>query len=459
MLRACSTAVMFGALLLIARQASAQSCENRRPTEAEGAAGTSYGAVDVASFDSPSGDARIHYALTGTHAPPPEAADGETPDAVIAAAAAADDALARFAELGFEPPLADADSPCPDNGGSGAFDVYLVNFSAADGHTLRDHCTDGRCASFVMVDNDFNSGAYADTQEGLQTVVPHELFHAVQASYDGEVEAWWAEGSAQWAAKQVYPEIEDLERFLPAYFESPWRPLNVPPGGVVADFLYATAIWPVFLAQQRGPELIAEVFGELDSSVETVLETSDRVLSNRGSSLAATFLEFATFNVATAERATPGQGYLDAAAYPAVPLTPFDAAPGASVSEVGSGLGVYYYAVTAAQPIELVLEADPARIAAMMLPVADDDSVDPASAQPLPATAEGDVVVVVAGQSLARTDAPFTLRAQTPATADTSEESGGCTLTRRPDTNGLGVSSLLLLALLGVRRRTLKGRS
>ncbi|HVJ20765.1 MAG TPA: MXAN_6640 family putative metalloprotease [Polyangiaceae bacterium] len=459
MFRASSIAVTVGAISLVARVAAAQSCENHRPTEAEGSAGTSYGSAEVASYDSPSGAARIHYALTGVHAPPSAAADGETPDAVIAAATAADDALAKFAELGFEAPLGDEDSPCPDNGGSGAFDVYLVQFSAADGHTLRDHCTtDNRCASFVMVENNFGGGGYADTEEGLRTVVPHELFHAVQATYDAGLEPWWAEGSAQWAAKQVYPEIEDLERFLPEYFESPWRPLNVPPGGVVAGFLYATAIWPVFLEQRHGAPLIVSVFDELDSSTEDVLETTERVLSSQASTLAATFLEFATYNAATGERATPGQGYANAAEYPLVPLTPFEATPGATVSEVGSGLGVYYYSVTVAQPIELRLEADPTRMAAVMLSVAPDGTVDPASAQPLPATPEDDVVVVVAGQSLARTDAPFTLRAETPTAAESSAESGGCTLSSRPDTNGWGASALLVLALLGARRRTMKGR-
>src|SRR6478672_4820278 len=99
MFRAWSTAVMASALLLLARTAAAQSCENHRPTEAEGSAGTSYGTAEVASYDSPSGGASIHYALSGTHAPPAASADGETPDAVIAAARAADDALAKYVEL------------------------------------------------------------------------------------------------------------------------------------------------------------------------------------------------------------------------------------------------------------------------------------------------------------------------------------------------------------------------
>jgi hypothetical protein len=278
----------------------------------------------------------------------------------------------------------------------------------------------------------------------------------VQSAYDANSEPWWQEGTAQWAAKQVYPDLMDLERFLPAYFDAPWRPLNVPPGGVVTNFLYGTAIWPVFLDERYGAPLILNVFQELDSSSEGVLETTGRVLSAQGGSLAGTFLEFATSNAATAERATPGQGYQNAAAYPAVPLTPFAATPGASLSEVAAGLGAYYYSLTVTEPVELQLEADAERIAAVLLPIAADGTVDLSAAQTLPATAEQDALLVVAGQSLARTDAPFTVRAEAMGSSEDSTEPGGCALAAGK--SGRASSNwLLLLALLGARR-PLKGR-
>jgi hypothetical protein len=193
--------------------------------------------------------------------------------------------------------------------------------------------------------------------------------------------------------------------------------------------------------------------------VESVLETSTRVLEAQGSTLGGAFLEFAAFNAATGERAAADRGYRNAAQYPAVPLTAFDAAPGASLEEIASGLGAYYYRATVTEPIELRVEADPARIAALMLPIAADGTVDPAAARPLPATAEGDVIVVVAGQSLARTDAPFTLLAAAPDSADGASDSSGCALGGHSRGADSGAGALLAVAALVVRRRRLKGLS
>jgi hypothetical protein len=382
------------------------------------AAGVSYGSAEVSFFDAASGRARVHFALAGAHAPPPASTlQTDVPDAVVVAAEAADDALDKYESLGYVAPLSDADSPCASNGGSEAVDIYLINFSAADGQAALDHCEAGtpkRCAGFVMVENDFRKGGYADTAEGLRTVVPHELFHLVQNAYDAGLERWWAEGSAQWAAKQVYPELLDLERFLPDYFETPWRPLNLPPNGVITNFLYATAIWPVFLSERFDGDTVRGVYEELASETMNVFSATDRVLQARGSSLSTAFLQFAADNAATGARAPDTGGYTNAASYPQVPLEPLTGATGDLVSDVGSGFGAFYYLLQTDVPSELSLQADPTRMAALLLPLVD-GKVQLADAEPLPATLEGAGVVVVAGQSLSRTDAPFTLRGATAA--------------------------------------------
>jgi hypothetical protein len=461
--------------LLFARPAVGQACQSARPTDPGGSAGLGYGGAEVAFFDSPSGRARVHYALTGTHSPPAVSTDQVgVPDAVLVAAEAADAALEKFADLEYSAPLADGDSPCASNGGSDAVDVYLLHFAAADGQAVVDHCLPGspqRCAGFVLVENDFRGGGYANITEGLRTVVPHELFHLVQNAYDTDVERWWAEGSAQWAAKQVYPELTDLERFLPAYFGNPWRPLNVPPAGVITSFLYATAIWPVFLHERFDAALVREIYEALDGSQASVLPKTDAVLAARGTSLAEQFSWFAAYNAATAERAPDSAGYAHAVDYPLVELEPFEVADGATLDEISSGLGAFYYSVQSAEPLELSLEADPERVQALLVPVID-GKAEVQGATPLPATLEGEAIVVVAGQSLARTDAPFTLRAS--AQGDEAEEpddaenpspgapgSSGCSLTACAAPKADDASALLgfVITLLGgwrARKRTRK---
>lgn len=430
--------------------ARAERCENARPTQ-PGAA-LSYGDAEVGAHDSASGRARVHYALSGTHAPPSASTlEEDVPDAVVIAGQAADAALDRYAELGYRTPLSDANSPCSSNGGSEAIDIYLIQFAAADGQVVLDHCATGtprRCAGFVLVENDFRSGGYRDTAEGLRTVVPHELFHLVQDSYDSDPERWWAEGSAQWAAKQVYPELRDLERFLPAYFDNPWRPLNVPPSGVITNFLYATAIWPVFLQERHEAALVREVFESLPGE-SGVLPATDRVLTARGSSLADEFLWFAAYNAATGERAPATGGYENASQYPKVELTPSHGARGELASDVASGMGAFYYSVSAAEATELSLEADPGRVAALLLPL-DEGKARVDDAQPLPATLRGEGVVVVAGQTLERTDAPFRLVGKAPSSSDDeATRSSGCGLaSNAADTRGFGGVALAFVVSL-----------
>jgi hypothetical protein len=429
------------ATLSLAQGSRAQSCESARPD---------YGSAELTFHDSASGLARVHYALSGLHAPPaPSTLEEGVPDAAVVAARAADDALARFAELGYQRPLSDAPSPCADDGGSDALDVYLLHFSAADGQAERDHCEPGlprRCAGFVLVENDFRNGGYASTAEGLRTVVPHEIFHLVQAAYDAELERWWAEGSAQWAAKQVYPELRDLERFLPAYFEVPWRPLNVPPPGVITNFLYATAIWPVFLHERFDADLVREVFEQLDGSVDT-LPATDAALQARGSSLAQEFLQFAAYNAATGARASDA-GYDSASDYPEVPLVELTSG---TPTDTASGLGAYYYSLPAG-PTEVRLDADPARIAGLLVPLRD-GAPDLTASRPLPAPSDGDAIVVVAAQSLARTDAPFTLSTSPLSDAPGAEPSGCSVQAARGARSGSPWAALLLVLTRVARRR------
>ena len=462
------SALLGAAVGALAPAAAAQSCENARPTDPQGSAGVSYGGAEVSFFDAASGRTRVHFALSGVHAPPAASTlQAGIPDAVVVAAQAADDALDKYASLGYLAPLGDGDSPCASNGDSDALDIYLINFSAADGQALLDHCDAGtpkHCAGFVLVENDFRAGGYADTAEGMRTVVPHELFHLVQNAYDANVERWWAEGSAQWAAKQVYPELNDLERFLPAYFAAPWRPLNVPPNGVVTNFLYATAIWPVFLSERFDADVVREVYEGFGQDTLGVLPTTDTVLTARGSSLATEFLQFAAYNAATGTRAPATGGYRAAASYPLVTLTKPDAMTGDLVSDVDSGMGAFYYSLQTDAPTELTLNADAARVTGLLLPLTD-GKLRLNDAEPLPATLQGEGVVVVAGQSLSRTDAPFTLHSQPPAAPEDKAAPGssGCALSGLPrEDAGFGGAPLafvvILLGRCRARRTPRKGR-
>src|SRR4051794_31924043 len=126
-------ALGIGAAALVSRSAAAGDCTHLRPTDPGGHEGYVYDTGTAASY----GTSRVlvWYATSGHHAPnlASTRADG-VPDDVAHAAEVTDDALASYAAMGFRPPVSDGTyDACASNGGDGRLDVYLMDFTAADG--------------------------------------------------------------------------------------------------------------------------------------------------------------------------------------------------------------------------------------------------------------------------------------------------------------------------------------
>lgn len=461
-------------ILLVSMEAQGQSCPQFRPTDASGGLAHYDDLPNVTSYDAPMGQVRVWYATTGTHAPivTPTGPSG-APVNVEIVGEVMEDALVRFAQLGYDPPLRDGDyDACASNGGDDRLDVYLVDFaSGADGAAPVEQCQGSAvqtCSGFVLLDHRY--AGYPDFRTGVETVGPHELFHLIQNAYDANLDRWWAEGTAQWATKQLYPELEDLERFLPAFFNEPGRPLDSPPGGVTSSWLYATAIWPVFLSETRGVDSVRTIMEAMASEPLSALEAAEQVFALDGDDLPSTFLSFATFNAATGARTGPN-AYPNGASYPEVALGEVAAGHGTVVDERLAGFGARYY--LSLEPRALSLDADPEAVAAVAMPFVD-DTLDPTAALPLPAVLDGPAVVVVAGQRSSKVDAFYALISQ-PAPAGTGgggaggnggtpmvddddgapESDGGCSVRsvdspRRP--RGLLVLGFIVAAL-AMRRR------
>lgn len=408
--------------------ARADTCTKNRPTDPAPYLGMGFDGVEPLSWDTPEGGVRVWYTASGEDAPNDDSTiEAGVPDAVVFAGRAAEDALAGYAAMGFLPPVGDAThGACASNGGDGKLDVYLVHFPGADGAAPTDVCDTGAnadtCAGFILVKSKL--GAYGSDEEGMKVIVPHELFHLVQAAYDyAGFEGWFSEGTAQWAAKSIYPETTDLESFLPGYFSQINRSIDSPPGGAVAAFLYGTAVWPVYLDTRFGSDTIRAVFDELATSEETVLASTDKVLaSTQQSTIAAELLTFGAWNAATGDRAGEG-GYPDAADYPMVELLPLGPEVGASASEVNTKYGMYFYASYGAPLRSVSLDTDPARNAGLVVPLVG-GKADLAAAAPLPAVIGGDFIVVVVGQNDSKKDGPFTVvTSEPPPDASSSSSS------------------------------------
>jgi hypothetical protein len=411
-------ALAFAAVALASLWVRPADACNGRPTDAAGYLGFTYGAVAAKSFAT--ADVRVHYAPSGEHAPDLRTTRSDSvPDMVAFAAETAQAALGKYAEMGYR--KIPSDESCPSNGGDAKVDIYLVKFPAADGATAPEACNGSSCSSFVLVESTFLGRGYPSVKEGFQTVVVHELFHAVQNVYDKELERFWAEGSAQWAMKTLHPHLVDFENQLPAFFAQPNKSLDAPPGGVTAGFLYGSAVWPLFLSLRHGPETVREIL-ELEGEGQKTLVATDAVLAKKGSSLAEAFPLFAAWNVATKKYAGEG-GYPDAAKYPGVKT----ATLADGVNGITSGLSYFAYAGTLDGPSSVSLETDEARNAGMLVPIEGGKArVDKAAK--LPANGEGEVLVVVAGTTTKKTDARFTVHIGPPVQgpgASSSSSSGG----------------------------------
>lgn len=449
------------ALVFAAREARAEICA--RPTDPQGALGYSYDTETPAHFDT--AKVRVWYVTTGKHSVRPASTRGDgVPDDVARVGEVTEDALHKYAAMGYRAPLTDEDPSCGSNGGDGRLDVYLVHFTAADGTTVAERCkTVGaatQCASFILAEANFQ-GRYPTVDEGIRTVLPHEAFHTVQNAYDAELDRFWAEGTAQWAVKTLDPSLRDLERFLPSFFKEEGRSIDVPPGGVTAGYLYGAAIWPVFLTRRFDQAIVREILEAEGASGTSALDAARDVLGRRQGSLDDAWPTFWTWNASTGARADV-TGYPDAALYPL--LATHELAD--VVSGVTSGSTAHAYHVAPTSRVDVTLESEGAHHA-YLLPLEGGKAVL-AKAAALPTTTEGEALVVLTSLTKSKADAPFTLKVAAAADAPPSspspsaeagsgDSSGGCSISRGGTQSGTGYPIVAALLALACRRRRKAG--
>ena len=445
-------AYAFASIVLFSARSDAAVCA--RPTDSSGYAGYKYAPVTPSSFDS--AHVRIWYTTSGVHAVSTQSSRSDgVPDDVVESAAVAEHAWTQYQAQGYRALPSDAETGCSGYGGDARLDVYLVDFGAADGLTATEGCKaqgDAQvCASFILAESNF-AGRYATASVGIRTVLPHELFHAVQNAYDAELDRFWAEGTAQWAAKQLDPSLTDFESYLPSFFSQSSRAIDAPAGGVTAAVLYGSAIWPAFLSLQHGPDIIRQTFEREAVSGGSSLLATDAALLSAGSSLQEAFSLFGAWNAATGERWGAG-GYPNAETYPMVAVS--EAPAGGSFSGQTSGLGTLYYRLHSDVAERLSASADADRTSVFLLPLRD-GRVDLSARKALPTEYVGDAILVVSGGTTSKTDARFTIERRAvlaaPASAPSDDtDSNGCAIGETGPPRTLSVFSVL--ALICARRR------
>ncbi len=271
------------------------------------------------SVVSPSGEFRIHFTRSGSHAVAFSNANS-TPDFVVEAALAADSAYSILVnELGFLPPMSDAGVDGDE------LDIYIVDMKLWEGsyYGMTYFSNSAPSPTYLTVDNDYVENFYATSGlEALQVTIAHEFFHMVQLHYahpsePGTDNVFWYEISSTWFEEVCYPEVDDYH----AYVRSNFQASRFPALNSFASS-YGHAVYGLVLDIEYGTRsnihIMRDLWEHLDGS--DALENLDDRLSQEpwNSSLAHSLDQYAVYNSFTGYRAIPGVFYPDAAELPEV---------------------------------------------------------------------------------------------------------------------------------------------
>jgi hypothetical protein len=267
---------------------------------------------------SASGRFRIHYAVSGQNAVPPEDADHSgVPDYAEKTAVIFDSVYqAEVVQLNFmAPPLDDADGP--------EWDVYVKNIPGSYGWTNPDRQVSSnpdRYTSYIEVDNNYTSTPTRGL-DGLRTTAAHEFFHMIQLGYNARDEdrngsyddQFIMEASCTWMEDRVFTRINDYYNYLPDYFAE---------NGTAFDFMdgwreYGLCLWFHFLERRfHGTEIVRSLW---DAVIDVpALTAMDRALAGRGSSFSDELPLYYAWNVMTGSRADTAVYYPEGNAYPEI---------------------------------------------------------------------------------------------------------------------------------------------
>jgi len=287
----------------------------QRPTAGDGTVFEGYRDAAALSLESEAGFARVWYTETLPHRPDPTdvaPADG-IPDMVQLVADTADAVALELQAGGWRLPVPDTSiAGQADDGGSPAFDIYLVDFQRADGLFFVEGCLNtipAQCTGYIAIKNDFRSSGYSSVAEGVNVLVSHEYFHAVQAAYTDQLPIWFSEGTATWHEEYFEPSQDDFERLASIWFEQGDRSINGTPNGPSDLSAYSTAIFFHYLQVTTGSS--DPIRESLELMADTDAAAEQALLQTIGGidEFAALQAGFAAWNLCTGDRTIEGFGY------------------------------------------------------------------------------------------------------------------------------------------------------
>lgn len=268
-------------------------------------------------FDSPGGQFKLHYNVTGPNAVP--TADDNSngvPDYIEKVADYCDSSWRTIVlNLGYMQPPSDGMI-----GGDSKYDIYFeemqyygyTSFESNGPNPWND------AVSWISLHRNFYNFPPNNDPEGNQwgaakVTVAHEYFHAVQFAYDVYEALWWMEASSTWMEDVVFDVVNDNYNYLGSFFSSPQTALTDD-----SYHAYSTFIWNKFLEERLDTVSVKKIWG--GCIYGTVYNaTNDSLQSNYGYTFDSALAEFTSWNYITDYR-DDGLHYEEGVYYDAVAL-------------------------------------------------------------------------------------------------------------------------------------------
>lgn len=171
-----------------------------------------------ATFDSTPGHFKVHYATSGTDAPPLTDITGiaGVPDWVETVAATLEYVYSSYSSLGYQ--------PAPTTSGT-AYNIYLRDLAPLNYYGVTTSGVSASSAtypyaftSWMELDNNFTDGIYHPYTplQSLRITSAHEYHHAIQYGYNYYFDVWYAEATSTWLEDELYNDVNQLYTYLTA---------------------------------------------------------------------------------------------------------------------------------------------------------------------------------------------------------------------------------------------------
>ena len=250
---------------------------------------------------------RIHYSLkdSANKVNPSDENQNSIPDYIDSVLFYAEYVWQAEKDLGFIPAFPDG-----GQGGSDAIDIYVLDLGNLDGNYGYTQSNSNKSGYFV-IDNDYSeqdsvislredsSGTVEEILrqtyftfgiDALKITIAHEYFHLVQLAYQGQESQFFAELTATYIEKRVFPESIDFLSSLKIYFQRPWDFYLT---NTDSRFAYHMAIYWDYLFEKYGDDdILLKLFPTIANDKVTPLTALKWLLLEKETTINQSWCEF-----------------------------------------------------------------------------------------------------------------------------------------------------------------------